>query len=404
MGDREGIARPENVGRWPELNRSGCLLCGSPVMSLPYPHMGITSDCKPWPRAGTWAICSECGHVQKCLDDAWFSDIGEIYRYYEMYPLSDGREQVVFQGSDAVPRTLRLMNNIRSAMDIQERGTLLDIGCGNGSLLRTFNSLYPEWELFGYEQNDANQEIVEDVPGVCDFYCDRLDDIHRSFDIITMLYVIEHLPDPTDVLRKVRNLLKPDGLLILQTSYFGENPFDLVVVDHCSHFTAGTLTRLIEVSGYNAILHSDTWMPREISVIGKISNRESRSDHASGNVRDTVSRVRSMLAWLEDVSNEVRAASREREVGIFGTAIAGSWLAGNVGECARFFVDEDTSRQGKYHNGLMVIPPGDVSQDSVVYLAFPPKTANTIYTRLKDSYPSMNVLYPRSQYQGLPDT
>jgi SAM-dependent methyltransferase len=39
----------------------------------------------------------------------------------------------------------------------------------------------------------------------------------RSFDVITMFNVLEHLPDPTAVAAKVFTLLRPGGHLVLET-------------------------------------------------------------------------------------------------------------------------------------------------------------------------------------------
>ena len=40
----------------------------------------------------------------------------------------------------------------------------------------------------------------------------------KSFDVITMWYVIEHLPNPKQVLRYLSNFMKDDGLLVMGTS------------------------------------------------------------------------------------------------------------------------------------------------------------------------------------------
>jgi glycosyltransferase involved in cell wall biosynthesis/2-polyprenyl-3-methyl-5-hydroxy-6-metoxy-1,4-benzoquinol methylase len=44
-----------------------------------------------------------------------------------------------------------------------------------------------------------------------------------SLDVIALMDVLEHLPDPLDTMRRCLKLLKPDGLLVIQTPRFPEN-------------------------------------------------------------------------------------------------------------------------------------------------------------------------------------
>lgn len=46
-----------------------------------------------------------------------------------------------------------------------------------------------------------------------------------SFDFVTCLSVIEHIPDSADALREIRRILKPGGLALISTDYW-EAPLD----------------------------------------------------------------------------------------------------------------------------------------------------------------------------------
>lgn len=385
------------------MNLSNCMLCQSPLVPVPHRHAGVTSDCKPWPRAGTWAICPGCGHVQKMLDEEWYKDIGKIYREYEMYPLSDGQEQVVFEEATPMPRTLRLIENLRSEIPLGAKGRLLDIGCGNGSILRTFHDLYPGWSLCGYEQFDTSRAYIEGLPGVDRFFSGTVGEINDRFDLITIVYVIEHLPDPVGTLKQLKRLLKPDGILFVQTSNYVENPFDLLVVDHCSHFTLETLAYVLQLAGFSPLLRTDSWISKEIGVAGKVSSKVS-NDGVSGDIKNRTGEsertLRSMLVWLQTMIDELKERSIHTSVGIFGTAIAGSWLAGASGHCAKFFVDEDPLRHRKEHMGHIVLKPDEVPDNSSVYLAFPPELARKLHARLSRLYPSVDFLVPPEYEPG----
>jgi hypothetical protein len=64
------------------------------------------------------AVCGVCGHVQKRTSERLLSDMAEIYRQYEMYPLSDGCVQVIFTVFSPSPRTARLLEKLDQTVKI----------------------------------------------------------------------------------------------------------------------------------------------------------------------------------------------------------------------------------------------------------------------------------------------
>ena len=96
-------------------------------------------------------------------------------------------------------------------------GNLLDIGCGLGYLLEGLSNNFTLYgtELSKYAAHHAKQ--FADV-----FVGEVLDASYKEsfFDVIIMHHVIEHLPDPILYLKKIKTILKKDGLLIIGTPDF----------------------------------------------------------------------------------------------------------------------------------------------------------------------------------------
>ena len=128
----------------------------------------VTSDCKPWKPGGRLAVCSDCGVAQAVLDPAWHDEARRIYEAYTIYHQSKGVEQSVFDqtSGQAMSRSVRLLQRLQQEAPWPPRGRLLDIGCGNGALLRAFSGLAKGWTLAGVAVNDHYRSAVESIEGV----------------------------------------------------------------------------------------------------------------------------------------------------------------------------------------------------------------------------------------------
>jgi 2-polyprenyl-3-methyl-5-hydroxy-6-metoxy-1,4-benzoquinol methylase len=93
---------------------------------------------------------------------------------------------------------------------------ILDYGCSEGRLLA---SLVPQHDCYGFDYNAGALEIAK-KKGIRVFYdMDEMENCGRQFDVILMIDVFEHLLDPSDTIRRLLQLLKKDGELIISTGY-----------------------------------------------------------------------------------------------------------------------------------------------------------------------------------------
>ncbi|MBI4665256.1 MAG: class I SAM-dependent methyltransferase [Nitrospinae bacterium] len=375
-----------------------CILCGGARIALAPPPQslhGVASDCKPMPRVGDFMVCESCGHVQKWLNNEWLSNIKRIYAQYDMYAVSGGAEQSVFNGGgDVEPRTAHLLRRFLGERRVPEAGRLLDIGCGNGSILRTFGGMNPKWRLAGFDQGDKFRDEVLRIPGVEAFHKGSLDDVDGMFDLITLHHVFEHITEPIQFLKKLRRLLKPGGAILLQTMNFISNPFDLVIVDHCSHFTLRTLALAVRTAGYEVETASDIWTPKELSVIATAQSGEGETGANPDAAQTARDELALRLKWLGIVENHARRTAEQGEFGVFGAAIAGTWLATALGRDVGYFMDEDPQRIGKSHMGRPVIKPSSQPVAAQTYLAFAPEFAHKLGGRLLKTYPAIRLVFP----------
>ncbi len=104
--------------------------------------------------------------------------------------------------------------------------SLLDVGCNVGAWLLHCRALYPSARLAGLDVNaDALEAARRKVPGV-EFRqgsADRLPFPDDSFQYVTMLEVLEHVPAASRraALREARRVLAPGGRLVLSVPHKG---------------------------------------------------------------------------------------------------------------------------------------------------------------------------------------
>ncbi|MGO9109331.1 MAG: class I SAM-dependent methyltransferase [Thermoguttaceae bacterium] len=353
----------------------------------------ITSDCRPWPAGGRLCACPSCGSVQKLADEVWKAEVEELYAGYAIYDQAEGAEQAVFDPSsgEASSRSQRLLTALRNAIGLRAGGRMLDIGCGNGAMLRAFRKAAPGWSMAGTELSDKYRRSIETIPGVESLYTCPPAEVPGQFDMVTMIHVLEHIPEPGAFLYRLWPKLVPGGLLVVELPHHLANPFELLIADHCTHFAAATAAVLLERSGLEVLSVAENWVPKELTLVARRPVSASHDTHP-GIVQDCLDCVGQRIGWLGQISDMARKLASQREVGLFGTSIAGTWLFAELEGAVGFFVDEDPHRVGKRWQGRPVYHPQQIPRGSCVLIPLPFSLAEGISRRI--ARPDLEICLP----------
>lgn len=266
-----------------------CPVCSSISSRLIYANLADeTYFCAPgeWPMV----ICQECssGYLSRRLTP---SAIGSAYQNYYTHtdPLvvtHGGRksplrrilrycfDRYLFARYGAESRHWKTISflgallffPIKTAIDRDFRHLpkrknasmrLLDVGCGNGSFLSKAEQF--GWIVEGVDFDSravqfANERNINVALGGIEIYENR----DNLFDFITVSHVIEHLHDPSGFLSSCYRILKPGGIVWIETPnieseshrVFGSNWRGLEAPRHLVLLNHNSLHMLLKAAGF----------------------------------------------------------------------------------------------------------------------------------------------------------
>lgn len=166
------------------------------------------------------------------------------------------------------PKDLHSKNINRLAIDaVKVNSLVLDIGCASGSigeyLIEKKKCFVIGIDNRKSEVNIAKKRLNEVIFGDLNKN-ETFQKINHKFDVVLATSVVEHLIDPQNTLKRVRNLLKPNGKLIVSTpnivhwsmrkkiikGNFDYEEYGILDNTHLHFYTIKTFKALVQESGY----------------------------------------------------------------------------------------------------------------------------------------------------------
>ncbi len=201
--------------------------------------------------------CVDCGHGLSHVDPSSLDNHKQLYEGGSY----DSREKLLHR---LLRPFLMLLERNKIGYLPQEGSvgkSILEIGCGKGRFLQAAKD--SGYEVYGLEPSRRSCSFARQRLGdvVFPISFEQIREVHaldRKFDIIVLWHVLEHLPDPDDTLRKIKDHLAPDGTLLIavpnmdsfQASYGREDWFHLDPPRHVNHFTPNSLDRIMRRNSF----------------------------------------------------------------------------------------------------------------------------------------------------------
>jgi ABC-type polysaccharide/polyol phosphate transport system ATPase subunit/SAM-dependent methyltransferase len=245
-------------GRYPEdwPRHDHCPACGGRPLLRSFMKYGFSHD-----------RCAICGFVcvnpyppddviSKLYSGVYYARIRELFER----PLL---ERKGLGSPFSAPRgALEAM--VRRATDGRAAGSWLDVGGGLGAFAQLIRTMRPEWQV---KVNEFNPQSIAIARELFDFEILTADPVAmlregQSFDVVSSVAVVEHIPTPFDFVRDYAALVKPGGWLVFITPHFsplngfvshGSSPTSLPP-HHVSLFNVNALRSMLErVEGFEVV-------------------------------------------------------------------------------------------------------------------------------------------------------
>lgn len=199
-------------------------------------------------------------------------ELGDYYeeKYYQNESAGYRKSYSELEANVINLRVMQRAAMARSFMGSTSNGRILDVGCGEGFALSHFHAL--GWQVSGIDFSRAGVEQMNPhcLPfvqqGDIFLQLEHLISGNEKYNIVWLSNVLEHVLDPVLLLNSLRQLIEPDGLLVVTVpndgNIYHESLFEsgdiphrfwIAIPDHISYFTKESLNRIATATNWDCL-------------------------------------------------------------------------------------------------------------------------------------------------------
>jgi 2-polyprenyl-3-methyl-5-hydroxy-6-metoxy-1,4-benzoquinol methylase len=202
------------------------------------------------------AFCQECGHI--FYDQVITNDQVNAYYSDKVYDPSNVSTGSGSQNKDDIEHQKDIIKRISEYFELTQNGPTLDVGAGRGGLTkRLTESGYKN--VIAIEPSEDTVEIIrgQDLTAYVGS-AQNLPKLSSPPALAIYSHILEHILEPTDALREIKKIIKPQGIVYIEvpnaSSYPQKGlPYNSLYLEHLNHFTKSSLKNLLTISGFEIL-------------------------------------------------------------------------------------------------------------------------------------------------------
>ena len=238
---------------------------------------------------------------------------------------------------------------------------LIEIGCGDGSFLNHARRYFARVVGVEPSRRFADEAIANGLDVLVGYVNSKSMLTDEKFDCFVSRQVFEHLPDPVDVLKGIRRMLKPgaiglievpNGLRALRLRRFFE-----FFPDHVNYYSVNSLVSLASSSDFTVIGcneafggdYLELWLRNDVDIESWFPQMREQRDSISTSllavVRSNHETGKRIAVWGAGAKTLCIFAASKPE----------------LAECIDCVIDSDPHKHGRFipNTGIPVIAPAD---------------------------------------------
>jgi len=261
---------------------------------------------------------------------------------------------------------------LRDSKLLSDGYCVLDVGCYDGNFL----SKLPEnikkvgvdideaaIERGRQEHQKANIKLFSG-----DFETFLYDEVEP--DTITMYHVLEHLPRPVEVLKKLRSISKLSTKIVVEVPIIEDgNTNDIngfFSIQHTTHFSSNSLLNCLALAGWKVERKYKTSDYNGYRIVASVQSEADRDISLSREKKDWSSLNSSLSSWYDaigSVENIVQSIKKYKRFVIWGGGAHTEYLYQTTSffhihnQSEFIIIDSDSIKHGKTWRGLNVYDP-----------------------------------------------
>jgi 2-polyprenyl-3-methyl-5-hydroxy-6-metoxy-1,4-benzoquinol methylase len=173
-----------------------------------------------------------------------------------------------------------LIRKVRTAAERHlgpERRKVIDVGCGPGYLLVDLKNR--GYECYGIDFNPALVKAARERFGLNAEVKDlaSLREVNAKFDLALLSHVLEHVEDPAKLLKEIRSVLEPGGILVIEVPnpnycrqrsdfYRGKLHSNMYPPHHLTFWSRRALQAALDRTGFKVVESAERPYPEKLQL------------------------------------------------------------------------------------------------------------------------------------------